>query len=174
MNESELTVRQALQYARHDFLNELQLILMQMDLGRVPEARDQLLASTERMQQASRVAGLGLPALETWLLTFGWHFKAFAAELVAQTSPAAAPRQADDRDVTEFLDALFRQLEEHADPFTDNSVEIMVSAEDADWKVTLTLPVQPIPHEWTSEEREHWTAEVYKSNEYWTFTIRGH
>ncbi|GKV68771.1 hypothetical protein NCCP2716_12690 [Sporosarcina sp. NCCP-2716] len=171
--ETELTVRGALQFARHDFLNELQLILMQLDLGRVPEARSQLLEATERMRSVSRLGGLGMPGVETWLLTFSWRYKTFTSELEAQTGQPAGRRLASEEEVVRFLDSLFRQLEEHADPFAENTVEVMVSADGPDWKLTFTLPAEPVPIEWDTLEREHWTAEVYRSTEYWTFTIRG-
>ncbi|GEM_PF-1795131 len=171
--ESELTVRGALQFARHDFLNELQLILMQLDLGRVPEARSQLLEATERLSSISRLGGLGMPDVETWLLTFGWRYKTFTSELEAQTSQPDCRRLASEPEVVRFLDSLFRQLEEHADPFADNTVEIMVSADGPDWKLTFTVPAESAPIEWERLEREHWNAEVYRSTEYWTFTISG-
>ena len=51
MGNDKLTMIKALKFARHDFLNELQLILLYIDLGKLPEARQKLLDTTERMRQ---------------------------------------------------------------------------------------------------------------------------
>ena len=39
MRKSRLTVSEALKFSRHDFLNELQLVLMYIDLGEPSEAK---------------------------------------------------------------------------------------------------------------------------------------
>ena len=40
MMEQSLTVREVLRYANHDFLNHLHLIKMNLDLGRIEEAKE--------------------------------------------------------------------------------------------------------------------------------------
>ncbi len=45
MGNSKLTMAEALKFARHDFLNELQLVLLYIDLDKLPEAKQKILDS---------------------------------------------------------------------------------------------------------------------------------
>ncbi|MDW0109626.1 Spo0B domain-containing protein [Sporosarcina aquimarina] len=173
MKKSELTVRDAVKFARHDFLNELQLILMHIDLDNAADARTKILDTTERMRKEAHLSGLGLPALETWILTFDWNQAVYTKHLDTNIGSSATTRKADDQVIVTFLNKLFLELENNTDPFNENIVDIVVSASEADWKVTLTLPGQTAPIEWSPAEEDDWTAELYKNEEYWTFTISG-
>ena len=42
----KLTTAEALKFARHDFLNELQLVLLYIDLDKLPEAKQKILETT--------------------------------------------------------------------------------------------------------------------------------
>ena len=46
MGNSKLTTAKALKFARHDFLNELQLVLLYIDLDKLPEAKQKILEAT--------------------------------------------------------------------------------------------------------------------------------
>ncbi|REB07188.1 hypothetical protein DVB69_10065 [Sporosarcina sp. BI001-red] len=174
MNKSELTVRDAMKFARHDFLNELQLILMHMDLNNVPEARRKLLEATEHMRNDSQLSGLDMPVLETWLLTFDWNYSAFTKELETTIVPSTSARKADDQVIVEVLDGIFQQLVNGADPYADNRVNITVVITGDEWEVSLSLPGQTAPIVWNDVYEKEWAAELSRDNEYWTFTIRGH
>ncbi len=77
MGNDKLTMAEALKFARHDFLNELQLILLYIDLGKLPEAKQKILETTDADAQVAMLEKLGLPAVETWLITFDWIYSAF-------------------------------------------------------------------------------------------------
>ena len=61
MEKEQLTITKALKFARHDFLNKLQIVLMHIDLDNVQEARKTILNATDEMRQLSRLELLGLP-----------------------------------------------------------------------------------------------------------------
>ena len=60
MGNEVLRTAKALKFARHDFLNELQLILLYIDLGKLPEAKKKILETTDDMRQLSMLEKLGL------------------------------------------------------------------------------------------------------------------
>lgn len=173
MGKSELTVRDAMKFARHDFLNELQLILMHMDLNNVPEARRKLLDATERMRIDSQISGLDMPALETWLLTFDWNYIAFSKVVKTSMVPGKSARKADGRAIVEVLDGVCQQLVDGADPYADCEVNIFVKTTSDEWEVSLSLPGQTAPIVWNDVYEKDWTAKLSVDNEYWTFTFRG-
>lgn len=72
--KQQLTVAQSLRHARHDFLNDLQLIGMNLDMDRVQEAKRVIRSHAETAVQWSRLAALRMPEMEEWLLTAKWRF----------------------------------------------------------------------------------------------------
>ena len=78
MGNNKLTTAEALKFARHDFLNELQLVLLYIDLEKLPEAKQKILEATNRMREVALLERLGLPAVETWLTTFEWLYGTFS------------------------------------------------------------------------------------------------
>ena len=81
MGTEKLTLVQALKFARHDFLNELQLMLLYMDLGKLPEAKQKIMDTTERMRQVSMLEKLGLPGLlKRGSVTFDWIYTVFSKD----------------------------------------------------------------------------------------------
>jgi stage 0 sporulation protein B (sporulation initiation phosphotransferase) len=71
------TVAQSLRHARHDFLNELQLINMYLDLGRSEEAKAIIRSHAETAVHLSRLTGLKMPRTEEWLLLAKWQHPEF-------------------------------------------------------------------------------------------------
>ncbi|MBZ5201228.1 Spo0B domain-containing protein [Planomicrobium chinense] len=71
------TVAQSLRHARHDFLNELQLINMYLDLGRQEEAQAIIRSHAEAAMHLSRLSGLKMPMTEEWLLLSKWQHPEF-------------------------------------------------------------------------------------------------
>ena len=86
MGNDKLTLVQALKFARHDFLNELQLILLYIDLGKLPEAKQKIMDTTDAMRQVAMLEKLGLPAVETWLVTFDWIYSVFPKTITSAIS----------------------------------------------------------------------------------------
>lgn len=72
--DDRLTVAQSLRHARHDFLNELQMIKLNLDLGRTDRAQALIRTYAEAAMHQSRLSALSLPETEEWLLTAGWRF----------------------------------------------------------------------------------------------------
>ncbi|MGM0897180.1 MAG: Spo0B domain-containing protein [Bacillota bacterium] len=72
--DDRLTVAQSLRHARHDFLNELQMIKLNLDLGRTDRAQALIRTYAEAAMHNSRLSALSMPETEEWLLTAGWRF----------------------------------------------------------------------------------------------------
>lgn len=90
--EDRLTVAQSLRHARHDFLNELQMIKLNLDLGRTEQAQALIRTYAEAAMHKSRLSALGLPETEEWLLTAAWRFPELRISFLceAQKAPGVA------------------------------------------------------------------------------------
>ena len=92
--DDSITVAQALRHARHDFLNELHLIQMKLDLGRKQEVQSIIRSYAEAAVQLNRLAALKMPASENWLLTAEWRHPEFHFHLECTADKGVAGKDA--------------------------------------------------------------------------------
>ncbi|WP_201713628.1 Spo0B C-terminal domain-containing protein [Rossellomorea arthrocnemi] len=65
-------VVEALRHARHDWMNDLQLIKGNLDLDRVERAKQVIEEMVLVAQNESKLSNLRLPLLAEWILTYNW------------------------------------------------------------------------------------------------------
>ncbi|RNF40952.1 Spo0B domain-containing protein [Planococcus salinus] len=136
-----MTVAQALRHARHDFLNELQLVKMNMDLGRPEQVQAIIRSHAEAAVQLERLAGLGVPQTEAWALTAKWRFPEirFRLECLATSAPVEA-----DGKFADALEQLSQSVRQRLDPvdqlecritLTNDSHKFVASVQiERDWQ----------------------------------------
>ena len=119
-----MTVAQSLRHARHDFLNELQLIKMNVDLGRPEQVQAIIRSYAEAAVQLDRLAALGVPETEQWVLTAKWRFPEirFRLDCRAQKAPAEA-----DDSLSEALEQLLQTVRKQLDPVEQVECRIMIT-----------------------------------------------
>ena len=106
MND-KLTVAEALKHARHDFLNKLQLIKINADLGKTDRISGLIRDFADIAQVQSCLENLRMPETEEWLLTAGWRFPdmEFHLECAGLEAPSAY-----DTEIRDFLEMLFHSV----------------------------------------------------------------
>ena len=144
--DDTMTVAQSLRHARHDFLNELQLIKMNVDLGRPEQVQAIIRSHAEAAVQLDRLAALGVPETEQWVLTAKWRFPEIRFRHDCRAKKA--PVQADER-LAEALEQLLQTLRKQLDPmkqiechivFTNTPQQFSAAVQlDGDW-LHLKLP----------------------------------
>ncbi|TWT26253.1 Spo0B domain-containing protein [Planomicrobium sp. CPCC 101110] len=123
--EDTLTMAQSLRHARHDFLNELQLIKMNLDLGRIEQAQKIIRSHAEAAVHASRLAALKLPKTEEWLLVSKWRFPEFRFRIECEAKKA--PHSLD-LEFTETLEAIVQAIKKRMDPWEEYDCRIGITA----------------------------------------------
>ena len=132
--EDTLTMAQSLRHARHDFLNELQLIKMNLDMGRIERAQAIIHSHAEAAVHASRLAALKLPKTEEWLLVFRWRFPEFQSQLECAASKAP---ESLDSEIAETLEAIVQAIRKKMDPAKESECRIHVAEENSAFAITL-------------------------------------
>lgn len=171
MEKEQLTITKALNFARHDFLNKLQIVLMHIDLDNVADARKTILNVTDEMRQLSRLELLGLPETAKWLITFGWLYPAYQKTLTCMTKPGM--RLADDVEIAAYLERLFQGVGELLNPAVEYEAHIEVNSSSTDWSIKISIsgamlePYRPL------ETRASFVVEETNSHNLWTFTLSG-
>ncbi len=169
--EDGLDMLEALKFARHDFLNELQLILLYLDLDKETEAREKILEYTTSMRQFAMLERLRLPKLESWLTTFSWRYSSFTTQLSSDI--VAGNRASEEEGVIDYLNLVMADVEKAVNPMVDYELNLIVTATNQSWSVTIQLDgaleeKSAIPH-----VSSDFSAEEKVSTEQWTFTISG-
>ncbi|AQQ52903.1 Spo0B domain-containing protein [Planococcus lenghuensis] len=134
--KDKLTVAEALQHARHDFLNKLQLIKINADLGKTDRISGLIEEFAELAKVQSCLVRLGLPVTEEWLLTAGWRFPEFLVNV--ECSGDRAPQELDQQ-FTDFLEALLIGITETCDMETETVCTVRLGAEQSLFKITVLL-----------------------------------
>lgn len=134
--KNPVTVAQALRHARHDFMNELQLIQMKLDLGREQEVKSIIRSHAEAAVQFSRLSALGMPDTEEWLVTADWRFPEFHFQLECLAEKGAV---AMDGSIAEWLELIFIHLKLNIDAFAENSCRAIIKEEQHVFELELEL-----------------------------------
>ena len=172
MRKEQLTVAEALKFARHDFLNELQLVLMHIDFGDTPKARQAIMNTTDKMRQASSLYSLGLPKVEQWLMTFDWVYTAFHKTLSCTIE--RGQRKVDDASVVAYLELVFQDVQKVLDPVSEHEVQIDVQASSSNWSIRIKINSALDGKKLIPEAKiENFLVEEKIEDNLWTFTISG-
>ncbi|WP_159438430.1 Spo0B domain-containing protein [Edaphobacillus lindanitolerans] len=135
--ESRMTAQELLKHARHDYMNTLHLLQMQLDLGMDDSVRETIDAAVEKGRHESMLAGLDMPATAEWLLTFGWRFPEYEQ---AMTVTVESPGNPDaDRWTERFLEALFGTLSDRLSPYAEYRAGIHVESREPGWLIEFDL-----------------------------------
>lgn len=131
-----MTVAQSLRHARHDFLNDLQLIKMNLDLGRVQEVQAIIHSHAQAAVQLNRLASLRMAKMEEWILLANWRYPEFRFELecVAEKAPADA-----DAAFAEWLDCFALSAKKQLDPYIAYTTSIRLEEAEAAFIMKLEM-----------------------------------
>ncbi|MGM0844091.1 MAG: Spo0B C-terminal domain-containing protein [Bacillota bacterium] len=123
MMNSEWNLVEALRHARHDWMNRLQLIKGNMDLGKIDRAKQVIEEIVAEAQNESKASNLKLPKFSEWLLTYNWqtHF----IKLEFEVLEAEAPNIDDDR-LYGWFTGFFNVLEKCVKPFEENNMMVII------------------------------------------------
>lgn len=171
MKEEQLTVAQALKFTRHDFLNDLQIILMNLDLGNIEQAKKTILATTDKMKHHSLLSSLNLPKTELWLASFEWIHTSFNKMLNCYVK--APISSVDDEDLVISLENSIKKTNKVLDPFSEYHVHFDVISKEKEWSITMEVNGNLPKQENYLKEKNTFTVEGKLLDNIWTFTIRG-
>ena len=124
MEEKQMSITEALRFARHDFMNQLQLIRMNLELGRVEDAKTVIDAYASRMNQLAEVVKLGLPKLVEWIQTAPWKYPGLNPDFTCQGQKVDSRY---DSSAVTCLDNLFKKLNEALNPYHELECHVTIT-----------------------------------------------
>ncbi len=141
-----LTVKDVLRFANHDFLNQLHLIKMNLDLGRVEEAKELIDEISSQCQQFSGLGKIGWPEAVEFLQTLKWRYPEFLITLSSYVTESLNEQW--DELIVQYLEETIIHVHERLDVFSEQYLKIEVAGAADVWKVTVhfTGSFTEIPH----------------------------
>lgn len=125
MNERPLSVIEVIRMVNHDFLNELQLLSMHLQLGNVDAVYARIEEFQQQSQQTSKLSKLQLPKTVEWLLTAHWRFPALQLNIVNECSNEVDVSV--DETLAAYLEHTVIHVYKKLDPFTDQACTITLT-----------------------------------------------
>jgi len=171
MDKKQLTIAEALKFARHDFSNKLQLVMMHIDLENISEAKKMIFDVTSEMRQESSVELLGLPQTTQWIQTFSWMYPAFQKSLTCTIKPGI--READDVEIVSYLEQIFSRIEHSLDPVTEYDVQIEINASESEWLIKIIIRGALLEQQGSLVSGKSFSVEESVSSNLWSFTLSG-
>lgn len=122
MNERLLSVGEIIRFTNHDFLNELQLMSMHLQLGNVEAVYERIERFQQQSKQTSQLSKIQLPKTVEWLLTAHWRFPALQFNIVNESSNVE--EVAFDELLASYLEHTVIHVYDTLDPFEEHAMSI--------------------------------------------------
>ncbi|ARD47025.1 Spo0B domain-containing protein [Sporosarcina sp. P33] len=172
MGKNELNVSQAVKFSRHDHMNDLQLILMYIDMGKYAEARNCILEKTGDMQRQSVLQKLCMPKTEEWIITLGWRYPALNVQLYCDITEKVDSHLTDDA-LVDYLEEVVLAVQSKIERYADCPVTIEVTTDKTSWSIQLIFTELYAKLPDIPEHSSQLTVEVHGEPDQWTFTVSG-
>ena len=135
MMEQSLTVREVLRYANHDFLNHLHLIKMNLDLGRVEEAKALINEISVQCKDFSALNKISLPKTIEFLQTLKWRYPEF--QMMISSNVREALNGQWDEQIVQYLEKTIIHMHDRLDAFSEQQLQINVTGAADEFEITV-------------------------------------
>lgn len=132
MNKT-LTINEVLRFANHDFLNQLQLIKTNLDLGRTETAKESIEHITEKCKTFFNINKLGLPNTIEWIHTLGWRYPNFQVEIQSMIEHGVDP--ALDEAIYKYLEKSVLYIYSSLDPFAEQQLSLQIYSTEKQFEI---------------------------------------
>ena len=167
--DKPLTVSEALRFANHDFLNQLHLIQMYLDLQRVDEAKKLIQQIAEQSKMLSNVNKLGLPKTIEWLQTVSWRYPAWQVTLNSDVQQAADALL--DSHIVQYLENTVIHLDKALDPYTEQALCITVECHAGSFLIEVQFSGQWEAVQFNNKETKLTVHVLEETNNSWHFIL---
>ncbi len=170
MTDKPFSVNEALRFARHDFLNQLQLIKMNIDLARLEEAKAAIDDYTSEARAFYDLSRLNSPFTYEWLQTANWRYPGFQVNITSHIESACNPKV--DQPIRDVFEEATKFLHPQLNPFIEQQINIHIECNSSQVKVTYEAVGgwESIQHEMINDTLVTLTHECKTTNK-WRFHI---
>ncbi|MCP3762599.1 sporulation initiation phosphotransferase B [Domibacillus sp. A3M-37] len=128
MEKEEWTVVKTLRHARHDWMNDIQIVKGYLALNNLDEAARAADHIIVKAVQESRLCNLGMPGMAELFMTFNWSQHLFRLEY--ELDDGIKTGSADDQKALSFFSRLFALLEQHIKDYNGHELFVHFSEKE--------------------------------------------
>lgn len=134
---TKLSISEILRTAHHDFINQLQLVKINLDLNRIDEAKKIIENYCSQYKNFSNLNNFNWPKTVEWIQTFQYRFPSI--EFVLKSNVAMAPKVKKDEETVEYLEKMIQHVYPHLDPLTEQTLLLTVESNGEIATITFDL-----------------------------------
>lgn len=165
----KLTNGELLRMASHEFLNQLHLIKMNLDLERIDEAKAIIDRYVSQSKVYSNLNRLQLPETIEWIRTFQYRYPAI--ELQLNSNVTVAQNMKNDKEIVEYLEKTVQLIYDHLDPHTQQHLCLCVDSSEERFGITFDLKgqwnIEPIMEQYFNIKVQTYEA----TNQSWKYVL---
>ncbi|MBE3569152.1 MAG: Spo0B domain-containing protein [Bacillales bacterium] len=125
---NDWTLLEVLKYVRHDWMNRIQLIKGNLDLGHTENAKRVIDEVILNSRQETRLTNLNLPRFAEWIMTYNWQSRELTLEYEILDDYHNVPLN--DQLITEWMCSLCQEIEKRIDPKGENHLFLSIQERD--------------------------------------------
>lgn len=138
MTTKPLTINDVLRFANHDFLNQLNLIQMYLDLQRIEEAKQIIQNIADDSKMLSNMNKLQLPRTSEWIQTFAWRFPAIELKLDSDVKQVVNHPQLDEA-LARYLENTVIHIYDGLDAYAEHQLHIVTTSDATQFQLSFHL-----------------------------------
>ena len=170
MKTSTLSVTDVLKFANHDYMNQLQLLKMNLDLGKIEEAKLIIEKLSEQSKIFSNINKLKLPKTVEWLQTMQWRYQAFEITLNCHVTDPVDMKK--DDQIVEYLEKTVIHVYDTLDPFTEQKLDISIESNEKQFTLLFDLKGKWEDHFFNHEENNDLKVQTYEqTSSEWKYAL---
>ncbi|WP_332647180.1 Spo0B domain-containing protein [Lysinibacillus sp. 54212] len=170
MTKQKLTINEVIRFSNHDFLNQLHLIGMNLDLGRVDDAKAIIEQVSEQCQLLSHLNKIGIQQTIEWLQTLKWRYSALQVTVTCNVMEAL--NEQFDLAIVQYLENTIIHVYDRLDAFTEQRLQIEIEGAANAFNIMFHLQGKwDAPHFDKEIEGLH-IETIENTNVSWKYVIR--
>ncbi|WNS74446.1 sporulation initiation phosphotransferase B [Bacillus sp. DTU_2020_1000418_1_SI_GHA_SEK_038] len=122
--KTDWDVIEVLRFARHDWLNKIQLIKGNLALNKIDRAKEIINEIVVDAQAEAKLSNLNIPQFASLLLTYNWENHSFQIEYDVMESSVSG--FLDDDWLTNWTSSFFKHLNSAIKPFNENHLSVTI------------------------------------------------
>jgi stage 0 sporulation protein B (sporulation initiation phosphotransferase) len=155
---NDWTLLEVLKHVRHDWMNRIQLIKGNLDLGHVENAKRVIEEIILNSRQETRLTNLNLPRFAEWVMTYNWQPGHLMLEYEIVDDYHNVPLN--DQLLTKWMFSLCQEIEMRVDPRGEN--QLFLSIQEKDKAYCFFFELSGIIKDY--RELERWIEQSVKSH----------
>lgn len=128
MDHNEITLNEVLRHTMHDFLNNMHILQMNIDMGKPEEARVLIQKYSQKCNQFFDINNIGLYKTNEWLQTFGIKYNQLTLDV--QTSLLNRKAEKYDDALKDYLNRFVQAIYPHFRGYQEQLLKVHIISDE--------------------------------------------